>query len=206
MGIPVLILGESGSGKSTSLRNFDPEEVAIFNVAGKRMPFKKKLPYIIETSNYTQIENKLKEGKFKKYVIDDSQYLLAFELFDKANVAGYNKFTTMAVNFQRLISTIVNDTPKDCIVYLLHHTEETNTGKIKIKTVGQMLDNQLTVEGLFTIVLLAKYSNKEYKFLTQTDGSNPCKSPMDMFDLEIPNDLKLVDQKIREYYELEEEK
>lgn len=161
------------------------------------------MPFEIETSNYNTIISKLKEAKFKRYVIDDSQYLLAFELFDKAKQPGYNKFTDIAVNFQKLISTIVNDTPDDCIVYLLHHTEETNTGKIKIKTVGQMLDNQLTVEGLFTIVLLARYSNKEYKFVTQTDGSNPCKSPMDMFENEIPNDLKLVDNKIREYYELD---
>lgn len=114
------------------------------------------------------------------------------------------KFTSIAVNFQNLIATIVNDLPDDCIVYILHHVEETEGGRIKIKTVGKMLDNQLTVEGLFTIVLMAKYSNKEYKFLTQTDGTTPCKSPMDMFELEIPNDLKFVDNTIRKYYEMEE--
>jgi len=113
------------------------------------------------------------------------------------------KFTSIAVNFQNLIATIVNDLPDDCIVYILHHVEETEGGRIKIKTVGKMLDNQLTVEGLFTIVLMAKYSNKEYKFLTQTDGTTPCKSPMDMFELEIPNDLKMVDEIIRKYYEME---
>lgn len=113
------------------------------------------------------------------------------------------KFTSIAVNFQNLIATIVNDLPDDCIVYILHHVEETEGGRIKIKTVGKMLDNQLTVEGLFTIVLMAKYSNKEYKFLTQTDGTTPCKSPMDMFELEIPNDLKVVDDTIRKYYEME---
>ena len=114
------------------------------------------------------------------------------------------KFTDIAVNFQNLIATIVNDTPADCIVYLLHHVEETDGGRIKIKTVGKMLDNQLTLEGLFTIVLMTKYSNKEYKFVTQTDGITPCKSPMDMFELEIPNDLKMVDDIIRKYYEMEE--
>ena len=168
------------------------------------MPFKKKMSFVAETSSYTDIISSLKKAKLKRYVIDDSQYLMAFELFDKAKQTGYGKFTDIAVNFQKLISTIVNDTPGDCIVYLLHHVEETNTGKLKIKTVGQMLDNQLTVEGLFTIVLMARYSNKEYKFITQTDGTTPCKSPMDMFDLEMPNDLKLVDTKIREYYELGE--
>lgn len=201
MGIPVLIIGESGSGKSTSLRNFEPEEVAIFNVAGKRLPFKKKMPYVIDNADYNVIEKKLKEGKFKKYVIDDAQYLMAFELFEKVKQTGYNKFTDIAVHYQNLLATIIEDTPNDCIVYILQHLEETNTGKIKVKTVGQMLDNQLTVEGLFTIVLRAYYSNKEYKFITQTDGTTPCKSPMDMFELEIPNDLKLVDTKIREYYE-----
>jgi len=114
------------------------------------------------------------------------------------------KFTDIAVNFQNLIATIVNDTPADCIVYLLHHVEETDGGRIKIKTVGKMLDNQLTLEGLFTIVLMTKYSNKEYKFVTQTDGTTPCKSPMDMFELEMPNDLKMVDEIIRKYYEMEE--
>lgn len=160
------------------------------------------MPYLIDNATYDIIEKKLKEAKFKKYVIDDAQYLMAFELFEKAKQSGYNKFTDIAVHYQNLLATIINDTPNDCIVYILQHLEETNTGKIKIKTVGQMLDNQLTVEGLFTIVLRCFYSNKQYKFITQTDGTTPCKSPEEMFDLEIPNDLKLVDDKIREYYEL----
>lgn len=201
MGIPVLILGESGSGKSTSLRNFNPEEVAIFNVAGKPLPFKKKMPYVINDANYTIIEKKLKENKFKKYVIDDAQYLMAFELFEKAKQTGYGKFTDIAVHYQNLLTTIIKETPEDCIVYILSHLEETNSGKLKMKTVGQMLDNQLTVEGLFTIVLMSFYSNKQYKFMTQTDGRTPCKSPLDMFEsLEIDNDLKFVDEKIREFY------
>lgn len=202
MGIPVLIIGESGSGKSRSIKEFNPEEVAIFNVAGKPLPFKKKFPYTINNADYTTIEKKLKESKFKRYVIDDAQYLMAFELFEKAKQTGYNKFTDIAVHYQNLLATIIEDTPNDCIVYILQHSEETNTGKIKIKTVGQMLDNQLTVEGLFTIVLRSFYSNKQYKFITQTDGNTPCKSPEEMFDLEIPNDLKFVDDKIREYYGL----
>ena len=161
------------------------------------------MPYLIETSDYEVIKKKLKEAKFKKYVIDDSQYLMAFELFAKAKQSGYSKFTDIAVHYQDLVATIINDTPKDCIVYILNHVDETTNGKIKMKTVGQMLDNQLTPEGLFTIVLMSFYSNKTYKFMTQTDGRTPCKSPMEMFDsLEIDNDLKFVDNKIREYYSL----
>lgn len=164
------------------------------------------MPYLISTDNYSMIEKKIKEAKFKKYVIDDAQYLMAFELFEKAKQTGYTKFTDIAIHFQNLLATIINDTPKDCIVYILSHLEETNTGKLKMKTVGQMLDNQLTVEGLFSIVLMTYYSNKQYKFLTQTDGKNPCKSPMDMFEsLEIDNDLKYVDNKIREYYEFDKD-
>ncbi len=159
------------------------------------------MPFVINDANYSIIEQKLKENKFKKYVIDDAQYLMAFELFEKAKQTGYGKFTDIAVHYQNLLTTIIKDTPADCIVYILSHLEETNTGKIKMKTVGQMLDNQLTVEGLFTIVLMSFYSNKQYKFMTQTDGRTPCKSPIDMFDsLEIDNDLKYVDNKIREFY------
>lgn len=203
MGIPVLILGESGSGKSRSIKNLNPNEVAIFNVSGKMLPFKTKFPNIINTSDYDIIRTKLKENKFKTYIIDDSQYLMAFELFDKVNVSGYGKFTDIAVHFKNLLTTILKQTSPDTIVYFLHHSEETANGKIKIKTVGKMLDEQLTLEGLFGIVLLARAVNGKHTFLTQSDGSNPCKSPEEMFDKnEIENDLKIVNEKIREYYEI----
>ena len=203
MGIPVLILGESGSGKSRSIKNLNPNEVAIFNVSGKMLPFKTKFPNTINTSDYNMIRAKLKENKFKTYIIDDSQYLMAFELFDKVNVSGYGKFTDIAVHFKNLLTTILKETSQDTIVYFLHHSEETANGKIKIKTVGKMLDEQLTLEGLFGIVLLARAVNGKHTFLTQSDGSNPCKSPEEMFDKnEIENDLKIVNEKIREYYEI----
>lgn len=203
MGIPVLILGESGSGKSRSIKNLNPNEVAIFNVSGKMLPFKTKFPNIINTSDYDIIRTKLKENKFKTYIIDDSQYLMAFELFAKVNVSGYGKFTDIAVHFKNLLTTILKQTSPDTIVYFLHHSEETANGKIKIKTVGKMLDEQLTLEGLFGIVLLARAVNGKHTFLTQSDGSNPCKSPEEMFDKnEIENDLKIVNEKIREYYEI----
>lgn len=205
MGIPIMILGESGSGKSTSMRNFEPDEVGILNVAGKPLPFKKKLPKA-DNATYKTILSALGNPGLKKYVIDDSQYLLAFEAFDHAKETGYGKFTNMALNFKNLITFVIQEVPSDVIVYFLHHTETTPEGKIKAKTLGKMLDNQLTVEGLFAIVLMAVAEGGTYKFITQSDGTNTCKSPMDMFPAEIDNDLKLVDETIREYYEIPTQK
>ena len=200
MGIPVLVLGSSGSGKSTSMRNFDVDEVGIFNVASKPLPFRKKIPKI-DNATYDKIYKVLKEPKLKKYVIDDSQYLMAFESFDHAKETGYGKFTNMALNFRNLIDFIIRSTPDDVIVYMLHHTEVTEDGKLKAKTLGKMLDNQLTVEGLFSIVLLCQVEGTEHYFLTNSDGTNPAKSPMEMFEFKIDNNLKMVDETIREYYE-----
>lgn len=202
MGIPVLILGESGSGKSCSLRNFNKDEVVIYNVAGKPFPFKGKFNKI-DNATYQQIKANMSKKNFKKYVIDDSQFLMAFALFNKVKETGYNKFTEIAVDFKNLIDFVIKEMPSDTIVYFLHHTETNENGKIKAKTSGKMLDNQLTLEGLFTIVLLAKTDGKEHYFETQSDGFTTCKSPMDMLDLKIDNDLKMVDEKIREYYELD---
>ena len=201
MGIAVLILGSSGSGKSTSLRNFKEDEVCVLNVAGKPLPFKGKLP-MVQNATYDSAGTALQECKYKTYVVDDSQYLLAFEMFDRAKETGYNKFTDIAVRFKNMLSYVAQKLPDDVIVYFLHHTEETDTGRIKAKTVGKMLDNQLTVEGLFSIVLLAQTDGTTYKFITQTDGVTPAKSPMGMFNREIDNDLKLVDKTIREYWSL----
>lgn len=201
MGIPVLVLGESGSGKSTSLRNFDREEVGIFNVAGKPLPFRKKLNKV-DNAGYGTIMKILKNPGLKKYVIDDSQYLMAFESFDHAKETGYSKFTNMALNFRNLIDFVIRYTPEDVIVYFLHHTERGEDGRLKAKTLGKMLDNQLTVEGLFSIVLLCQVDGTEHYFVTNSDGSNPAKSPMEMFEMKIPNDLKAVDTAIREYWEI----
>lgn len=201
MGIPVMILGPSGSGKSTSLRNFEDGEIGIFNVAGKPLPFKKKLSKV-NNATYDVIYKKLANPKLKTYVIDDSQYLIVFESFDHAKETGYGKFTNMALNFRNLINFIVKSTPEDVIVYFLHHTETTDDGKIKAKTLGKMLDSQLTVEGLFSIVLLAEVEGTEHYFITNSDGTHPAKSPMEMFEMKIDNDLKFVDKTIREYYEI----
>lgn len=204
MGIPVLILGASGSGKSTSLRNFSENEIGIFNVAGKPLPFKKKLPKV-DNATYNKIYKSLEGPRLKTYAIDDSQYLMAFESFDHAKETGYGKFTNMALNFRNLIDFVVRKTPDDVIVYFLHHTETDENGRLKAKTLGKMLDNQLTLEGLFSIVLLCRVEGSEHFFITNSDGSNPAKSPMEMFEMRIDNDLKMVDDTIREYYELKGE-
>lgn len=206
MGVPVLILGESGSGKSASLRNFAPEEVSIFNVAGKPLPFRKKLP-MKSTSDYGEIQSLIHASQKKAFVIDDSQYLLCFEAFAKAKEAGYGKYTDMALHFYNLVQYVIRQTAPDVIVYFLHHTEtDSNNGKTKAKTMGKMLDNQLTVEGLFSIVLMCYSDGKKHVFVTQSDGMTTCKSPMDMFPLEIDNDLKLVDKSIRDYYDMNNKK
>ncbi|WP_277098324.1 hypothetical protein [Dialister invisus] len=204
MGIPVMVMGESGSGKSASLRNFDPEEVGIFNVASKPLPFRKQLKKIDlkDGNRYAKIYQGLREPKLKCYVIDDSQYLMAFESFARVKDTGYQKFTDIAVNFTNLVQFVIDSTPADCIVYFLNHTETTDSGRTKAKTTGKMIDNQITLEGLFSIVLLCMTDGKSHKFITQSDGYNTAKSPMEMFPLEIDNDLKLVDTTIREYYNI----
>lgn len=202
MGLPVLILGESGSGKSSSLRNFEAGDVSIFNVAAKPLPFRKKLP-MKATADYSTIVQSIQKSHKKSFVIDDSQYLLCFESFAKAKETGFGKYTDMALNFYNLVQFVIHSTPPDVIVYFLHHTEtDGNTGKTKAKTLGKMLDSQLTVEGLFSIVLLCYSDGKKHVFITQSDGKTTAKSPMEMFDMEIDNDLKAVDAAIRKYYEL----
>ncbi len=202
MGVPVLILGESGSGKSASLRNFEPEEIGVFNVAGKPLPFRKKLQSV-NTADYEYIKGIIHKSKKKAFVIDDSQYLMCFESFARAKDTGFGKFTDFALHFYNLVQFVIQQTPDDVIVYFLHHTEtDGNTGKVKAKTMGKMLDNQLTLEGLFAIVLQCVTDGKKHTFITQSDGNTTAKSPMEMFPLEIENDLKMVDQTIRDYYEM----
>lgn len=210
MGIPVLILGESGSGKSASMRNFKKDEVGVINVASKPLPFKTDIvPYSLNKaakkankSRYQLLHNVLKQSKVKSIVIDDSQYLLAFDSFEKAKETGYGKFTDMAVNFEKLIEFCIDELADDKIVYFLHHCETTDNGKVKAKTIGKMLDSQLTVEGLFSVVLLCETDGQTHRFITQSDGTTTAKSPMEMFEREIDNDLKFVDGEIREYYNI----
>lgn len=201
MGIPVFILGESGSGKSSSLRNFEPDEVGIINVAGKPLPFRKKLPSV-RTANYQEVMNILAKAKAPVCVIDDAQYLMTFDMFGRAREKGYEKFTDMALSFYNLIRFVESGLPLDRTVYFMMHTEMGDDGKIRAKTTGKMLKERLTLEGLVSIVLMTEVTKDGYFFITQSDGTNVCKSPMDMFPYRIDNDLRTVDQAIREYWDL----
>ena len=221
MGIPVLIIGESGSGKTYAIKNLDPDKVGIFLCEKNRLPFRKPFPTykvrnMMKEENGKQITyrqsvviqgvlmgRKDKEHK-KIYVIDDSQYIMANEYFDRANEKGYDKFVDIGANFRNLIHMVNNDLPDDVIVYFLHHPEtDSNTGRLKAKTIGKMLDEKLTLEGCFDIVLHARTDGAEHWFSTQSDGTDTAKSPEDMFEAKIPNDLAFVDKTIREYYGME---
>ena len=197
-----MVLGASGSGKSTSLRNFQADEIGIFNVASKPLPFRGNLKKV-DKASYPLITKVLKDNKLRCYAIDDSQFLMVFDEFNRAKEVGYQKFTDFALNFYNLVQTVINDTSPDTVVYCLHHTDVDDFGHVKAKTVGKMIDNKLTLEGMFSIVLLCGTDGKEHWFETQSDGVNTAKTPLDMFDSNrIDNDLKMVDSTIREYWDL----
>ncbi len=201
MGIPVLVIGSSGSGKSYSLRNFKPEQAGIINVAKKPLPFKNTL-VTIESDQYTFIASKISQTALPSVVIDDAQYLMANEFMRRAKEAGYQKFTDIGVNFWNLVQTVIA-MPKDKIVYFMGHAEIDSFGNTKFKTIGKMLDEKITVEGMFTIVLRTGVLDGAYYFSTQNDGTDTVKSPPDMFDgIRIPNDLAAVDAEIRKFYEI----
>lgn len=203
MGVPVLIMGETGSGKTYSIKSMDPEEVGIFSVEKGRLPFKGDFK-VVPKATYGKINKIFQEPKLKRYVIDDSQYLLVNDYFDRAKDTGFQKFTDMALAFRNLVHDVNMKLPDDVIVYFLHHTEyDTNSGRTRAKTIGKMIDSYLTLEGCFDIVLMTAIENGDHFFLTQSDGYSTCKSPEGMFpDMKIPNDLEYVDRMIREYWGL----
>ena len=200
MGIPILILGESGTGKSASMRNFKPDEVALANVAGKPLPFKGKFAEVINSDSYRAIKKFMKESYADVVVIDDAQYLMANEFMRRSAERGYDKFTEIAVNFWDLVQA-VRELPEEKIVAFMAHIERDQSGNEKIKTIGKLLDEKITVEGMFTIVLKTSVSDGKFSFLTQNSGHDTVKSPIGLFAAnEIDNDLKAVVDSIRKYY------
>ena len=214
MGIPVMVMGESGSGKTYSIKPLNPDDVGIIFCEKNRLPFKKPFPtykvrntvnekgQIIRQSQ--TVYAILKNPRKKIYIIDDSQYLMVNEFFDRMGESGYQKFTEIGCHFRDIVHVINEELPDDVIVYFLHHTDQDSaTGRIKAKTIGRLLDDKLTVEGCFDIVLRTDVTDGQYVFHTQSDGMDTAKSPEDMFESpKIPNDLALVDTAIRNYYGL----
>lgn len=199
--IPVLIIGHSGSGKSASLRNLNKEDYSLVNPLAKRLPFKGGQQGL-ESCDYELIKKFIQETPKNIIVIDDSNYLLTMEMMKKAKETGYGKFTDIALNYWKLIDFIKN-LDGDKRVYLMSHEEVDENGFVGVKTVGKMLSNQCCVEGLYTIVLRATTENGKYQFQTASLGNDIVKAPMGMFDTPlIDNDLKLVDDTICEYYEI----
>ena len=202
MGKIVCIYGRPGVGKSFSYRNFEPDELGIFNISQKPLPFRKKLP-VANTSDYELIKSKLRENSKNCYILDDIGLAMTFYLFNRCTEPGYTKFTQAAKDFYDLVQCAIRETSDDTIVYFIMHEERSDDGVVsKAKTAGKMIDNQLSLESLFSIVLYAQTDGKRHFFATQSDGATTAKSPYEMFPEEIDNDLKLVDTAIREYYEL----
>lgn len=201
MAVLVMVYGHSGSGKSASLRNFDPEQVAVINVLGKPLPFRSNMKTYI-TNDYGKIDAAIHSTKRKSIVIDDATYLMTGEFMRNAKVTGYQKFTEMAANFNTLLMR-AKELPDDVVVYFFGHSECGENGGEKFKTVGKMLDEKVCIEGYFTIVLKTVVQDGRYLFSTRNDGMDTVKTPLGMFnDALIENDLAAVDKTIREYYNI----
>lgn len=201
----VLIMGESGTGKSTSLRNCKPEVTAIVNPVGKPLPFRGKFDMLNNVTDSGEIgkwmHEQVKKGK-KIIVVDDFQYILSIPYMNRIKEAGWDKWNDFGDNYFGIID-ICHELPDDVVVYYLTHTETLENGVTTIKLIGKLLREKITIEGLFTIVLRTSVQDGKYYFLTQNSGKDTVKSPLGMFDsYAIDNDLNYVDEKIRNYYEM----
>ncbi len=215
MSVAIMILGKSGTGKSTSLRNLNPSETLLIQCIKKPLPFKstgwkirenlKDIGNVIQTDNHALIEKIMQSSPHKIIVIDDYQAVLVNELMSRSSERGYDKFTDIAKGAWNIFNT-AGSLAHDRRVYLLAHTQTDDMGNVSMKTVGKMVDQTLVPEGFFTIVLRTEIINGNYMFSTQTNGQDCCKSPIGMFDMHIENDLATVDSKIVEFYELNQPK
>ena len=202
--IPVLLIGQSGSGKSTSLRNFTRDEVAVVNVLGKPLPFKTdiKAPKL---DDYDAILKAIAGSKKKTIVIDDANYLITNEFMNKVSIKGYDKYSEMGSNFFKLINGI-KAIEGGKTVYLIMHEDTDENNNVKPKTIGKMLDEKVNIQGMFTICIRTMYENGNYIFRLKTNGQDCVKTPFGMFEGdEMENDLKAFDKVVREYYELDKE-
>ena len=210
MSIATLILGQSGTGKSTSLRNLNPSDVLLIQSIRKPLPFKSKDwktltgegGSIYVSDNAEQIIKVMKKCTRPIIILDDMQYVMANEYMRRAQETGFSKFTEIGKKTWDIFNAAsqLDDNKR---VYILSHTEENDQGKTKIKTIGKMLDEKITLEGMVTVCMQTAIINDQYVFMTRNNGNNTVKTPIDMFDSEhIPNDLSVVDQAICNFFEI----
>ena len=212
MAIVTGISGTSGSGKSTSFRNMNWDKTFIVRCGKKPLPFRNKLKEwdsSTKTGNYIYsndyafikaVISKLPEYGFESIIIDDSTFLMTDAFMSRIDDKGFDKWSTFASDYYELLKT--SESLGDNIrVYFVNHTEETNNGDTKIKTVGKLLDNTIDIPSLMTIALGAVKTKEGYMFRTQSSGRDFYKSPMGLFEKEfVENDLNSVDEAIVEYY------
>lgn len=207
MATPVLIIGKSGSGKSTSMRNcIDKEDWNLVRVLNKPLPFKGKINGW-STDDYQTVMKCLAQSKAKNIVLDDAGYLITNMFMSKHSSAGagngvFTLYNQIGDHFWNLIQYIVK-LPEDKIVYVIMHEDTNDFGQIKPKTIGKLLDEKVCIEGMFTIVLRCIEESGKHLFVTRSADGAVSKSPIGMFeDLTIDNDLLIVEKAIREYYEI----
>lgn len=201
----VLIMGESGTGKSTSLRNCDPATTAVVNPVGKPLPFKSHFEMLNNETDARKIVKYMKEqvaaGK-KLLVVDDFQYILAVPYMNRIKETGWDKYNDFGANYFEIID-VCKDLPDDVVVVYMTHLETLDNGLTTVKLIGKLLREKITIEGLFTVVLRTGVNEAKYYFYTQNSGKDTVKSPLGMFPAyAIDNDLNYVVNKIRNYYEL----
>ena len=197
--VPILLIGKSGSGKSTSLRNFKKDEIAVINVLGKPLPFRSDIK-AVKLDDYNNIINQIKLTKKEVIVIDDANYLITNEFMKNSSIKGYDKYNEMANHFFELINAI-KDIEGEKRIYLMMHEDVDDEGNVKPKTIGKLLDEKVNIQGMFTICIRAMYENNKYIFKLKTNGQDCVKTPFGMFDSdEMENDLKSFDEVVKDYY------
>lgn len=209
MGMPVVIYGKSGTGKSRSLKSFAEDEIFLVNVERKALPFRKKFKYVFRCDNAEKIKEGLKKMPTKTAVIDDAGYILTNRFMrengvNKSGSSVYDTYNNIGRDFWGLFEFIKRELPDDVVVYVLMHDETDEYGNVKLKMMGRLLEQKVCVEGMVTICLRCVIEDSKHYFVTNSDGRDISKSPEDMFaEMKIDNDLKAVDKIIREYYEIE---
>jgi len=211
MGRFILIYGKSGSGKSRSLKNFGEDEIFLVNVIGKELPFRNRFKYVSTTDDLNTIIAGLHRMPCKTAVIDDAGYIMTSQFMaghsqPKKGASSFDLYNDIADGFWNLIREI-KALPDDVNVYLIMHEETNDYGDTRLRTIGKLLNDKVCIEGMSTIVLRCVTVSKDHMFRTQTDGSDITKTPEDMFaEATVENDLKAVDDAIRQYYSEEVKK